>query len=341
MSTYRILCEIQDQKIIVLVLTVGHRREIYWRRQPAGLEKIPFMNDPTSRQHASAGYVFVALAALLFAISGSASKYLFNTGLNAFQLIQLRTTLACVGLFIWLRARHPDLLTISRRDLPYFAALGILGIGSAQFFYLFAISKINVAAAILLHYTGPVFVYLYAVFVQKRRPGALSLLAVIGTLAGCFLMVGAYSLEVVSLNRAGILGGILAAVAFAVYSLLSEHGMRTYTPWTVLCYGMLFAALMWNVLHPPLAAVFQPYTAIQWLWIGFVGLCGTILPFGFYFEGVRRISPTHASLTATLEPISAGVLAALFLGEVMAPLQILGGAMVIVSILLLQLYRRS
>lgn len=299
------------------------------------------MQNPVNRQHARVGYLYVALAALLFAISGSASKYLFNTGVTAFQLVQLRTTLACVGLFFWMWAKHASLLKISAKDLPYFAGLGILGIGSAQFFYLFAISKINVAAAILLHYTGPVFVFLYAVFVQKRKPGWVSLLAVCGTLMGCFLMVGAYNLEVLSLNRVGIMGGCLAAVAFAVYTIFSEHGMQKYTPWTVLFYGLLFAALMWNVLYPPLGAVFQPYTAIQWLWIVFVGLCGTILPFGFYFEGIRRISSTHASLTATLEPISAGVIAALFLGEVMAPFQIMGGVMVIVSILMLQLFRPS
>ena len=223
------------------------------------------------------------------------------------------------------------------KDLPYFAGLGIFGIGSAQFFYLFAISKIDVAAAILLHYTGPVFVALYAVLVQKQRLKMLSLLAMGGTLAGCFLVVGAYNLEVLSMNRAGIIGGVLAAVAFAVYSLSSEYGMRRYTPWTVLFYGMLFAALMWNVLHPPLAAVIRQYEVVQWGWIGFVGIFGTIVPFGLYFEGIRLIKPTHASVTATLEPISAAVIAALFLGETMATLQIVGGIAVIVSIVLLQL----
>lgn len=282
------------------------------------------------------GYLYVALAALIFAISGTASKFLFNTGLTAFQLIQLRTTLACAGLLLWLPLKNPRWLKIALKDLPYFAGLGVFGIGSAQFFYLFAISKINVAAAILLHYTGPVFVALYTVLVQKRKLGPISILAIFGTLAGCYFVVGAYHLEVLSLNRAGIVGGLLAAVAFAIYSIFSEYGMRTYTPWTVLFYGMLFAALMWNVLYPPFDAVFQPYTAIQWWWIGFVGICGTIVPFGLYFEGIRRIEPTHASLTATLEPISAGVISALFIGEMMAPLQVMGGVIVLASIVLLQ-----
>ncbi len=49
------------------------------------------------------------------------------------------------------------------------------------------------------------------------------------------------------------------------------------------------------------------------------------------------MKPTHASITATLEPISAGVIAAVFLGEVMVTLQIIGGLIVIVSIIILQL----
>ncbi len=286
--------------------------------------------------HARAGYFYVAVAALLFAISGTASKFLFNSGITAFQMIQLRTTLACSGLLIWLSMRHPSYLNVSVKDLPYFAALGIFGIGSAQFFYLFAISKINVAAAILLHYTGPVFVAMYVIFVQKQKMRFRSILAASGTLIGCFLVAGAYNLQILSLNRTGIIGGFLAAIAFAVYSILSEYGMRKYVPWTVLFYGMLFAALMWNVLHPPLEAFFYEYTLIQWGWILFIGICGTIIPFGLYFEGIRCIQPTHASITATLEPISAGVIAALFLGEMMSPLQIIGGLIVIISIVLLQ-----
>jgi len=283
------------------------------------------------------GYLYVALAAFLFAISGTSSKFLFHSGITPYQLIQLRTTLSFTSLLIWLCLRHSALLKISITDLPYFLALGVLGIGAAQFFYLFAISKINVAAAILLHYTGPVFVALYVVFVQRQKIGIISILAIFGTLVGCFLVVGAYNLQLLALNRIGIISGMLAAVSFAIYSVLSEYGMRKYTPWTVLLYGMLFAALIWNVLHPPLEALLNKYSPVQWSWIFFIGICGTVFPFGLYFEGIKRIRPTNASITATLEPISAGIIASIFLGEVMLPLQMFGGLIVIVSIILLQL----
>ena len=83
----------------------------------------------------------------------------------------------------------------------------MFGIGSAQFFYLLAISKINVAAAILLHYTGPVFVALYVVFVQRQKLRFNITLAILGTLIGCFLVVGAYNLQLFALNRVGIIAG--------------------------------------------------------------------------------------------------------------------------------------
>ena len=45
-------------------------------------------------QEARLGYLYVSLAAILFAISGTSAKFLFNDGITAFQLIQMRTTLA-------------------------------------------------------------------------------------------------------------------------------------------------------------------------------------------------------------------------------------------------------
>lgn len=282
------------------------------------------------------GYFYVCLAAIFFAISGVFAKFLFNDGITAYQLIQLRTSLAFAGLVIWFALRQPQHIKISWGDLPYFGGLGIFGIGSAQFFYLFAISKINVAAAILLHYTGPVFVALYVIFIQGKKTDTRSILAIVGTLGGCFLVVGAYNLQLLSMNLMGIVSGVLAAVSFATYSILSAHGMQKYSPWTVLFYGLLFAAVMWHVLYPPMEAFRHHYAFVQWVWIVFIGFGGTIVPFWLYFEGIKRIQPTHASITATLEPIAAGIAAAVLLGEKMAFPQLLGGLVVIVSIVILQ-----
>ena len=283
------------------------------------------------------GYFYVILAAVLWAVSGSSAKFLFNSGVTPFQLVQLRITISAVGIFLWLLLRNPSLLKIDRKDILYFALFGTLGMGVCQFTYLFAISKINVAAAILLQYMAPSFIAIHTVVFARDKLSLQSIMALIGSTFGCYLVVGAYNLDVLAMNTAGIVSGILSAITFAWYSIHGEYGMRRYNPWTVLFYAMFFAALLWNILHRPLEAFFHSYNIAQWGWIMYIGIMGTLLPFGLYLEGVNLIRSTRASITATLEPITAGVISFIFLNEILEPLQMIGGMLVIASIIILQI----
>jgi len=283
------------------------------------------------------GYLFVVLAAICWASGASVSKFLFISGISPFQLVQLRITTAVALLFLWLLCRHRSLLRIERRDAIYFLLLGTLGMAAINIAYLYAISMLNVAAALILEYLAPVIIAIYALVFQRERLDAWTALAILAAVVGCYLVVGAYNLSRVQLNIAGILSGLGAACAFAWWSVHGEYGMHRYNPWTVLFYALLVAAVEWNLLHPPLEAFRHDYPPATWGWIVFVAVVGAILPFGLYYEGINRIRATRASITSTLEPIVAGILSFLFLGEAMAPLQIAGGLLVIAAIILLQI----
>jgi DME family drug/metabolite transporter len=283
------------------------------------------------------GYLFVLLAATCWASGASASKFLFTSGVTPFQLVQLRITTAVAFLFLWLLWRHRGLLRIDRRDVPYFLLLGTFGMAAINITYLYAISKLNVAAALILEYLAPVIIAIYTAVFQRERLSVLTTGAILAAVAGCYLVVGAYNLDLLQLNIAGIVSGLGAACAFAWWSVHGEYGMHRYNPWTVLFYALLVAALEWNILHPPLEAFLHLYSPPVWGWIVFVAVVGAILPFGLYYEGINRIRATRASITSTIEPIAAGLLSFIFLGEAMAPLQIAGGALVIAAIVLLQL----
>jgi len=172
------------------------------------------------------GYAYVALAAVLWASSGTAAKFLFNEGVSAFQLVQLRLTIASTALFLWLLIRRPGLLRISSRDIFYFFILGTCGMAAVNITYMFAISRIQVAAAILLQYLCPVFVAAYCVIFEGVRPQPVTVTAMVGALVGCFFAVGAYDLNIVSMNVVGILSGLGAALSFAWWSV---HGTMTGT----------------------------------------------------------------------------------------------------------------
>ena len=286
------------------------------------------------------GYLLAALAALFWASSGTAAKYLFLNGVTAFELVQMRTTLAAGIVFAWLAVRDRSLLAVERSDLPYFVTLGV-GLAAVQFTYLFAISRIQVAAAILIQYQAPLFVALYTLIVLRVNLPPVVFAAMAGSLFGCWLVVGGYNLDLLALNRVGLLSALASAVTFAWYTVRCEYGMQRYPPWTVVFYGLLFAAVTWNLLHPPLTGFLKPSGAAQWGCVLVVGFLGTVLAFICYNEGINRIGATRASITATLEPITAGLIAWLLLGEAMEPWQVLGAALVIASIIGLQWSGRS
>ncbi|MDP2158781.1 MAG: EamA family transporter [Nitrospirota bacterium] len=284
------------------------------------------------------GYIFVCSAALLWAASGNAAKFLLQSEVTPFQLVQLRTTVAAGLLFFFLLFRRRDLLKIARNDVGYFVILGMI-LAVMLFAYLYAISRIHIAAAVLLQYQAPVLIALYSFFFLRKKLSVFTVAAIVGAIIGCYLMVGAYNLNILDMNKAGILAGLASAIALALYSLRSEYGMLTYSAWTVLSYALLVAAIVWNIIIPPFSAFAGNYSVSAWGWIVYIGLFGTIAPFGLYNEGVKRIRSTHASITATLEPVMAGMIAFSLFGEVLTLLQIVGAGLVIASVMLLQVQK--
>ena len=294
------------------------------------------MEQTNTNRTSRRGYLYVVIAALLWAVSGTSSKFLFNSGVTPFQLVQLRLTISAVLLFLALSIWRRNLMRMMPGDFFYFIFFGAVVMAAVQFTYLFTISKINVAAAILLQYLAPAFIAIYSFVFAKEKPGLITILSIAGAITGCYLVVGAYNLNLFSLNKTGIISGVFSAIAFAWYSVQGEYGMRRYDPVTVLFFALLFAAMTWNILHPPLEAFFHTRSSLQWGLIFYIGIFGTVVPFGFYFEGINLIRSTRASITGTLEPITAAAISYFFLNEILEPLQMAGGIMVIASIILLQ-----
>lgn len=287
------------------------------------------------------GYLYVVVAALMWASCGTAGKALFQAGMTPLELVRIRVTFSSIviALFFSLFSRH--LFQIRPRDILNFALLGGVIMALVQFSYFAAISKIHVAAAILLQYLAPVIVAIYSMCFWHERVSTIKLTALFLALAGCYLMVGGYNLHLLTMNRIGILWGLTSAVAFATYTLLGERVMHRYPPWTVIFYAMLCASLSLNLVGIPPQYLHAKYTIGQVASLSYIVVIGTILPFGLYFIGVNYIRSTRTMITATLEPISAAVMAFLLLGEVLEGLQILGGCAVIAAIILLQLQREQ
>jgi len=283
------------------------------------------------------GYLYIFIGTTLWGVSSVVAKSLFNIGLTPAQLVLVRLTLSTLVLLLLLLLFGRRRLAIRGRDLPYFLVLGFVGIAGVQFTYYFTISKINVGPAVLLQYLAPIWVTLYAFFFQREPITRWKIFSLLLAVLGCYLVMGGYQIDLFTLNRAGMVGGVIASLFFAFYSLYGEMGLKRYDPWTIIFYGFGFGAVLYWIVISPLDVLIANYSLSVWLAFLYIAVFSTLIPFGFYFKGMERVRATRASIASTWEPVVAGLTAYVALGEVLDPLQVAGGLAVIAAVILLQI----
>lgn len=283
----------------------------------------------------SRGFLYVATAAVLWAISGAVSKYLFLGGMDSMTLTKFRLIFSSITLLMIFIVNNSSELVIRREDIGHYAFLGF-AMASVQFSYLFAISKINVATAILLQYMSPVLIVCYFFIFKGVKPEKRTIASIFLALTGCFYVVGAYNSELLNLNMEGIIGGLISACCFALYSIKGESMMSRYSPQVTIFYALFFGAIFILLVKPDMAFLSVKRNTFQWSAIIFISTLGTIAPFFFYFKGISIIGSVKGNTTATLEPIAAGVISFFLVGETMERLQVIGAIMVISAVILLQ-----
>ncbi len=278
------------------------------------------------------GYLAVMGAATLWGVSGVVAKGLFNRQIAPWTLIEIRLTGGFVLLLVILLLRRVS-LAVPREHLGRLVLLG-LAMTSAQFTYYFTFSVSNVAAALFLQYTAPVFVALYGWAAEGEALGWLKAGAIALAVGGSyFLITGGGGLRA---HPLGILTGVLSALAFGTYAVLGRGRVRQVGSTASLLYALGAGALVWSLLVPPWRAYLAGYTVDEWLLFAYIIVFATILPFGLFLRGLRSITSSMASLTATVEPVVGSTAAFLLLGEGLAAPQIAGGLAIAAAIILIQ-----
>lgn len=295
------------------------------------------------------GYLFALLSAALFGANGTTTKLLVLGGLEPQQLTLFRslgtTVLACVGLLIFNRAafRMPP------RQLLTMAILGITGIALLQACYGGALGRLPVGIALLLEYTGVLFVALIGFFVFKERVKARLWVAIGLVLAGLVVVAQLWNS---TLDPLGVLLALGAAVMLTIYFVVGERQVAATSPLAVAFWTGLFAAAFWAIfsgwwtLSP---AIFVKPVDIGgshghldvplWMPLASALVLGSFLPFLLGFYALKHLPATAAGIVASSEVLFAFLVAWLWLGEGLDLVQVLGAAVVLVGIVLAQTAR--
>ena len=293
------------------------------------------------------GYAMVATAAALFAVNGSVSKVVLDSGLSSVDLAQIRASCAALGLLAFLLAFARPNLRVTGRELLFLLAFGVAGVALVQWLYFVAIHNLPVGIALLIEFTAPLFVALFARFVYRELIRRRIWVAVALCITGLALVVEVWT--GVAFSTVGVTAALGGAFGLTAYLLMAERERRHRDAVSLSFYGFLFAALFWAVVQPlwqfpwsvlddtvSLQGNLSEYTAPIWLLVGFIVVVGTMITFSLLTGALRHVSATRASIVATLEPVLATVVAWLWLGETFGTAQLVGGAVVLAGIFLAQ-----
>lgn len=297
------------------------------------------------------GYAMATAAAVLFAVNGAVSKVILTESeVTALRLTELRATGAFVVLAALLALTVPSRLRIDRDELPLLVLYGIVGFALVQWLYFVAIERLPIGIGLLLEFTAPVLVALWARLVWhepvRRRAWAALALA----LAGLALVAEVW--QELRLDALGVAAGLIAAGALATYFLVGEHATGTRDAGSLLCVSLGVAAALWAVVQPwwtfPFAALGETVSlqgALEstslpvWALSVWVIGPGTIAPFALSLGALRHLPATRVSIVAMLEVVLASIVAWAWLGETLSAAQLIGGGVVLVGILLAQTSR--
>src|SRR6185437_4814948 len=150
---------------------------------------------------------------------------------------QVRSAGAALGLLAIVAVVAPRRLRLTRRELPYVLAFGLVGRAFVQWFYFLAIHRLAIGVALLARFA-------YHEPVRRRIWYALAL-----ALGGLALIVNLFG-GGTSLSTAGVAFALAGAFAYALYVLLAEHVVGDRDPVSLLAWGFLFTSVFWAVLEP-------------------------------------------------------------------------------------------
>lgn len=306
-------------------------------------------NPAKPRNPQVVGVVMYLVAALFFAINGVLGKSAIEAGLDPLPLVELRNAGAMVILVVIVAIVRPSAFKVTKKELPFLMAYGVLAFTLVQFLYFFTISRLPVGIGTLLAFLAPIIVALYVKFIRKQPVRNRIWIAIGLTLLGLALVAQVW--QGATLDTIGVLSGLMLAFFLALYWVLGESGQNHRDALSLTMWGFIFSTITWSIINPwtrfPFEQLTQTAAPMRTGWPGLpiwlvmlIGIVfGTVISFLLVLGSLRRLGAARAGIVGTSEPVWAGILAMAFLGETLSPIQGIGGLIVVAGIIVAETSR--
>jgi drug/metabolite transporter (DMT)-like permease len=288
----------------------------------------------------STGTLLCVASAAAFGAMAVFGKLAYDEGVTVGTLLAVRFALAAAlfWVLVLLTGELRSARGIERRDLALALALGACGYALQAGCFFAALDRIDASLLSLLLYTFPSMVAVTAIAIGRERADARRLVAL--GLASIGLVLVMATARAGALDPVGAALALGAAVVYTTYILSSQGIAGRVRPMllsAVVCTG---AAVTLTIGSAALGEL-RPaeVTPAGWGWLLGISVVSTVVAVSLFFAGLKRVGPTAASVLSTVEPVVTVVLAFLVFGELLGPLQLLGGALVIAAVIVLANHR--
>lgn len=275
------------------------------------------------------------LAACSFGASAILIKLAYHSGLQPAALLPLQNLVAVVCL--WPMMLIPrGLPRLKGQQVRGLIWQGLAGNFAISVCYFWAAQRIDVSLLSIILFAYPGLVLLYQIVVERHRAATWELMALALAFAGVVCAVDPFHGAAARVDRLGLILSVGAAVAYAFMNLYGQKLARDMSSLVITTFTSTVSTVALMAVLPPRHWFTLAFTPGQWLFIVGLALFSTVIPMNLMYPAIRRIGAFHASVVSIAELPCILVLAYFILSERMNHWQMLGGGMILLSLVLMQ-----
>ncbi|MBK6597278.1 MAG: EamA family transporter [Proteobacteria bacterium] len=299
----------------------------------------------TDRRYRVVGTLLVAGGAMLFAVKGLFAKWLYGKGVSFEAVVTVRALLAMPAFWLFGLRGAGTARKLLHAPRPAIGAAIVAGflcyyVGAMVDFY--ALTLIDASIERILLFSYPAMVVLISSVRERQWPSRKVVTAVTITYVGIFLAVGGLEQDVFSANLLGAGLVLISALSYAIYFLIGARythdlGSSRFTLVAMTTAGIALAA-HFSLFGTP-NELWQ-YDTPVWLTLIVMSIVCMFFPALMQAEGVKRVGAQRGSVASTVGPPTTILLAAVLLDERLTATQLIGTALIIAGILVVELRRK-
>jgi drug/metabolite transporter (DMT)-like permease len=219
----------------------------------------------------------------------------------------------------------------------YFALLGFLGISFHQWLQSNGLKTAQATTTAWIVSTSPAFIAVLGWLILKEKLKAIQWAGIALAMAGVLAVVSKGDLSSIAVGNFGTPGDFLiliSSVNWAVFSILSRRGLKTH-PSTLMTFWVMTIGWLITAVAFVVGKHYTELPAIDfrgWVALIFLGIFTTGFAYIAWFDALSQLPAAQTGAFLFVEPLTSMVVAAIILSEAVTPISIIGGAVILFGI---------